>query len=65
MEDEDEVVSAITLVFCSIPDKKLMSNLLARLLSPSYEAIGKLVSFSYNAIKSTYFLFPDMYKGWH
>ncbi|CAA2985061.1 transportin MOS14 isoform X1 [Olea europaea subsp. europaea] len=47
LEDEDEVVSAITLVFCSIPDKKLMNNLLARLLSPSYEAIGKLIEEDY------------------
>ncbi|PIN24232.1 Nuclear transport regulator [Handroanthus impetiginosus] len=43
LEDEDEVVGAITLVFCSVPDKKMMSNLFARLLSPSYESIGKLI----------------------
>ncbi|XP_020554942.1 importin-13 isoform X1 [Sesamum indicum] len=43
LEDEDEVVGAITLIFCSIPDKKLMSNLFARLLSPSYENIGKVI----------------------
>ncbi|KAL2532396.1 ARM repeat superfamily protein [Abeliophyllum distichum] len=47
LEDEDEVVSAITLIFCSIPDKKLMNNLLARLLSPSYEAIRKLIDEDY------------------
>ncbi|KAL0331801.1 UNVERIFIED_CONTAM: hypothetical protein Scaly_2081600 [Sesamum calycinum] len=43
LEDEDEVVGAITLIFCSIPDKKLMSNLFARLLCPSYENIGKVI----------------------
>ncbi|KAL3813945.1 hypothetical protein ACJIZ3_015213 [Penstemon smallii] len=43
LEDEDEVVSAITLIFCSVPDKKLMSTLLDRLLSPSYGTIGKLI----------------------
>lgn len=47
LEDEDEVVGAITLIFCCIPDKKLMNNLLARLLSPSYEAIGKLTEEDY------------------
>ncbi|KAI3457764.1 hypothetical protein Pfo_014427 [Paulownia fortunei] len=43
LEDEDEVVGAITLIFCSVPDKKLMNNLFARLLSSSYETIGKLI----------------------
>ncbi|KAK6155333.1 hypothetical protein DH2020_009581 [Rehmannia glutinosa] len=43
LEVEDEVVGAITQIFCSVPDKKLMNNLLARLLSPSYEIIGKLI----------------------
>ncbi|CAA0824590.1 ARM repeat superfamily protein [Striga hermonthica] len=44
LEDEDEVVGAIILIFCSVPDKKLMNSLFARLLSPSYEIIGKLVN---------------------
>ncbi|KAL9162788.1 hypothetical protein ABFS82_06G000700 [Erythranthe guttata] len=43
LEDEDEVVGAITLIFCSIPDKKLMYNLFVRFLSPSYETIEKLI----------------------
>ncbi|CAK9166201.1 unnamed protein product [Ilex paraguariensis] len=46
LEDEEEVVSAITLILDSVPSKELKGNLLARLLSPSYEAIGELVSCS-------------------
>lgn len=44
MEDEEEVVSAVSLILGSITNKELKSNLLARLLSSSFEAIGKLVS---------------------
>ncbi|XP_059452745.1 transportin MOS14 isoform X1 [Corylus avellana] len=43
LEYEEEVVSAISLILGSVPNKELKSNLLARLLSSSYEAIGKLV----------------------
>lgn len=44
MEDEEEVVSAVSLILGSINNKELKSNLLARLLSSSFEAMGKLVS---------------------
>ncbi|GMY12794.1 transportin MOS14 [Fagus crenata] len=43
LEYEEEVVSAISLILGSVPNQELKSNLLARLLSSSYEAIGKLV----------------------
>ncbi|WJX77760.1 hypothetical protein P8452_61037 [Trifolium repens] len=43
LEDEEEVMHAISLVLGSVPNLELKSNLLARLLSSSYEAIGKLV----------------------
>ncbi|CBI21232.3 hypothetical protein VitviT2T_022090 [Vitis vinifera] len=43
LEDEEEVISAITLILSSVPNKELKNNLLARLLSSSYEAIGKLI----------------------
>ncbi|KAK6267034.1 hypothetical protein QUC31_017871 [Theobroma cacao] len=43
LEDEEEVVSAISLVLGSVSNKELQNNLLARLLSSSYEAIGKLI----------------------
>ncbi|KAK4804792.1 hypothetical protein SAY86_004609 [Trapa natans] len=43
MEEEEEVVSAISLVFSSLPNKELKNKLLNRLLSSSYVAIGKLV----------------------
>lgn len=43
LEDEEEVVSAISMILGSISNKELKSNLLARLLSSSYEAIGKLI----------------------
>lgn len=44
LEDEEEVVGAISLILGSVSNKELKNNLLARLLSSSYEAIGKLVS---------------------
>ncbi|KZV42041.1 importin-13 [Dorcoceras hygrometricum] len=43
LEDEDEIVNAIALIFCSVPDKKLMNNLLAKLVSPFHIAVGKLI----------------------
>ncbi|XWS46468.1 hypothetical protein CRYUN_Cryun14cG0069900 [Craigia yunnanensis] len=43
LEDEEEVVSAISLVLRSVSNKELQNNLLYRLLSSSYEAIGKLI----------------------
>lgn len=44
MEDEEEVVSAISMILGSVTNKELKNSLLARLLSSCYEAIGKLVS---------------------
>ncbi|KAH6811312.1 ARM repeat superfamily protein [Perilla frutescens var. frutescens] len=44
LEEEDEVVGAISLIFCSVPDKMLMNNMFARLLSPSYGNVGKLIN---------------------
>ncbi|KAL2564994.1 hypothetical protein AAZV13_19G079900 [Glycine max] len=43
LEDEEEVMHAISLVLGSVPNLELKNKLLAKLLSPSYEAIGKLV----------------------
>ncbi|KAL2319312.1 hypothetical protein Fmac_028281 [Flemingia macrophylla] len=43
LEDEEEVMHAISLVLGSVPNRELKNNLLVRLLSSSYEAIGKLV----------------------
>ncbi|XP_052728284.1 transportin MOS14 isoform X8 [Vigna angularis] len=43
LEDEEEVMHAISLVLGSVSNRELKNNLLARLLSSSYEAIGKLV----------------------
>lgn len=57
MEDEDEVVGAISLIFYSVPDKMLMNNMFSRLLSPSYETVGKLVSI----LSSFNFLFQGIY----
>lgn len=42
LEEEEEVVSAITLTLNSIPNKELKKSSLARLLSSSYGAIEKL-----------------------
>ncbi|XP_077250127.1 ARM repeat superfamily protein isoform X2 [Tasmannia lanceolata] len=43
LEEEEEVVSAITLILNSVPNKELKNNSLARLLSSSYGAIEKLI----------------------
>lgn len=43
LEEEEEVVSAITLILNSVPNKELKKNSLARVLSSSYGAIGKLI----------------------
>ncbi|KAG5534611.1 hypothetical protein RHGRI_022662 [Rhododendron griersonianum] len=43
LEEEDEVVSAITLLLGFVPSKEIRNNMLARLLCPSYESIGKLI----------------------
>ncbi|CAI9111638.1 OLC1v1011901C1 [Oldenlandia corymbosa var. corymbosa] len=43
-ESEEEVVGAITLVVGSLPGKELKTSLFLRLLSPSIESIGKLIS---------------------
>ncbi|KAH7852386.1 hypothetical protein Vadar_024244 [Vaccinium darrowii] len=43
LEEEDEVVSAITLILGFVPSKEIRNNMLARMLCPSYESIGKLI----------------------
>ncbi|XP_010249401.1 PREDICTED: transportin MOS14 isoform X2 [Nelumbo nucifera] len=43
LEEEEEVFSAITLILGSVANKELKNKSLARLLSSSYEAIGKLI----------------------
>ncbi|KAJ0988688.1 hypothetical protein J5N97_007044 [Dioscorea zingiberensis] len=42
LEEEEEVVTAITLILNSVPNKELKKNSLARLLCSSYGAIEKL-----------------------
>ncbi|KAI3442383.1 uncharacterized protein J3R85_001123 [Psidium guajava] len=44
LEDEEEVVSAISLILSSLPNRELKNNLLTRLLSASYDAISNLIS---------------------
>jgi transportin-3 len=43
LEDEEEIVSAITHVLSSVRDKELRKTLLARLLCSSYSAVEKIV----------------------
>ncbi|XP_031094914.1 uncharacterized protein LOC115999221 isoform X4 [Ipomoea triloba] len=43
LENEEEVVAAITLIVGSVPNEELKNTLFSRLLSPSYEAVGKLI----------------------
>ncbi|GAB4848593.1 hypothetical protein Ancab_003300 [Ancistrocladus abbreviatus] len=44
MEDEEEVVSAVAPVLGTLPNNELKHNLLTRLLSSSYDAIGNLIN---------------------
>lgn len=45
LEDEEEVISAITLILGCLPNLELRNNLLLKLLAPSFGSIGKLVRF--------------------
>ncbi|CAN1243996.1 Transportin MOS14 [Linum perenne] len=44
LDEEEEVISAISTILSSIPNEELKCNLLARLLSSSYDALGKLIN---------------------
>lgn len=44
LEDEEEVVGAIALVVGFLPSNELKNNLLTKLLSSSYDVIGKLIN---------------------
>lgn len=61
LEDEEEVVSAISLILGSVSNKELKKNLLARLLSSSHEAIGKLVSFGFFTILLFFFCYDSCF----
>uniref|UniRef100_J3N8V9 Exportin-1/Importin-beta-like domain-containing protein n=1 Tax=Oryza brachyantha TaxID=4533 RepID=J3N8V9_ORYBR len=43
IEDEEEIIGAITHALCSVLDKELRKNSLARLLCSSYSAVEKLI----------------------
>ncbi|CAF2082742.1 unnamed protein product [Brassica napus] len=43
LEDEEEVISAITVILGSVPNKELQNKLLTQLLSSSYGVLSKLV----------------------
>lgn len=43
LEDEEDIISAITLILGSLPNLELRNNLLLKLLSPSCGSIGKLL----------------------
>lgn len=45
LEDEEDIISAITLILGSLPNLELRNNLLLKLLSPSCGSIGKLVRY--------------------
>jgi transportin-3 len=45
LEDEEEIVSAITLALSSVCDKELRKSSLARLLCSSYAVVEKIVCF--------------------
>ncbi|CAN0876030.1 Transportin MOS14 [Linum grandiflorum] len=44
LDEEEEVISAISTILSSIPNEEVKCNLLARLLSSSYDALGKLIN---------------------
>ncbi|CAI0555789.1 unnamed protein product [Linum tenue] len=44
LDDEEEVISAISSILGSVPNEELKYNLLARLLSSSYDALRKLIN---------------------
>ena len=44
LEDEEEVISAITVILGSVANKELQNKLLTQLLSSSYGVLSKLVS---------------------
>uniref|UniRef100_A0A2P2LXC2 Exportin-1/Importin-beta-like domain-containing protein n=1 Tax=Rhizophora mucronata TaxID=61149 RepID=A0A2P2LXC2_RHIMU len=48
LHEEEEVLSAISMVLGSLPNKELQYSLLAKFLSSSYEAIGKLIDVDSN-----------------
>lgn len=43
LEDEEEVIGAVTLILGYLPSLELRNNLLLKLLSPSFGSIGKLI----------------------
>lgn len=43
IEDEEEIISAITHTLCSVLDKELKKSSLAKLLCSSYSAVEKIV----------------------
>lgn len=47
-EDDEEIFNAIAMVLASVPNKELKNNLLVRLLSPSFEALAKIVRSPYS-----------------
>lgn len=44
LEDEEEVITAITVILGSVSNKELQNKLLTQLLSSSYGVLSKLVS---------------------
>ncbi|EXB41423.1 hypothetical protein L484_007573 [Morus notabilis] len=51
MDDEEEIVSAISLILGSIANKDLKTNMLAQLLSSSFKSIAKLVDEDNHCLK--------------
>lgn len=54
MDDEEEIVGAISLILGSIANKDLKSNMLAQLLSSSFKSIAKLVRFLSSVLHSSF-----------
>lgn len=50
-EDEEEVISAITVILGSVANKELQNKLLTQLLSSSYGVLSTLVSVLYCSVR--------------
>ena len=69
LEDEEEVISAITVILGSVANKELQNKLLTQLLSSSYGVLSTLVSVLYCSVRVilqgswSFFLFFLCIKG--
>jgi transportin-3 len=64
IEDEEEIITAITHALCSVLDKELRKSSLARLLCSSYTAVEKLVC-TLSLVQPWAFVETEEFHGWN